>query len=913
MEGEDGVESAARPPRGAEEPMELLLPDADAALVRHAERLADCLRLLALDGRARQAGAVAVDPARARVELEAREARGRVRDLSDLVRAHLAAHLAGATFLDLGPVPADPEGAWERVLEARAELGARTVLPDPGESALRVAQRLLGLLEGLLQRTDPRAARAAAELWRIWLARAEGSPQEGEERALAALETKSPRSPAAERAPLVAAVAACRLDRAAVREADLWLAEHCGLARGSGELSRLWLWTRLLLGDEAGARRLLPGACAARGPLPQALVELRAACPAWSPLLAGRAPEAGLATHALARGAPGDAQDPRCLRRALGAAVLAVVAFEPGAGASVRGLELAPGLRARARAWLERHEGAHTLPGEPEHRLLLEAQPVVQHRQPGRELRGALGEIGSRALCLIPILDAGGDVVGWVHLECEHHLLPPRQHLARLAEVLRPRLAEPSASRSGPRGGGSIAAEPPPAGSGAPWARGAPERPLSGRVFEGLARALDMKTRERRWWGFELLEGRPHLVAEGGEGLGGVLDGARGGGGRALRRALASSGVVGFEEPDPDLALCAGAGSGVVVPLLVRGRCVGLFAVESRRRRDLGAGERGRIRAAAEGLALALALAQVRAWHQERYGFDLCIDTSLPGLRAAGERAVAAGRSGQPALIVGPQGAGKLVLARWLHFEGAGAEAPLGVVPLGREEPAELERHLELHRAGSVLLEPLEQASPALQAALLARLERGARGAARLLVLAGAAPRELAARGLVRADLAARLERLTLFVPPLADRREELIGLARFLCERFAREEGTRPPRLDGSALALLWRQPWPGNVRQLESWIFELCLLHPDAEVGAVQVLEAARRLRQPVLGKLHSRHPRRRDLVAALRSALTKTGRVNKTRAAQLLGWDPDTLVARLREARLGPEALEAEPWGW
>ena len=73
-------------------------------------------------------------------------------------------------------------------------------------------------------------------------------------------------------------------------------------------------------------------------------------------------------------------------------------------------------------------------PAEPEHRLLLTARTVKLRSLDGRPPRGSLGE-GARALALVPILDQLGEVSGWVHLECEHLLLPSTARLAALAAV----------------------------------------------------------------------------------------------------------------------------------------------------------------------------------------------------------------------------------------------------------------------------------------------------------------------------------------------------------------------------------------------------------------------------------------------------------------------------------------------
>jgi DNA-binding NtrC family response regulator len=65
-------------------------------------------------------------------------------------------------------------------------------------------------------------------------------------------------------------------------------------------------------------------------------------------------------------------------------------------------------------------------------------------------------------------------------------------------------------------------------------------------------------------------------------------------------------------------------------------------------------------------------------------------------------------------------------------------------------------------------------------------------------------------------------------------------------------------------------------------------------------------------LLEKLASRRPRRRDLVQALLTTLKHSGGLNKRRAALYLGWDPDTLVARMKEAHIdGEELVPASGW--
>jgi DNA-binding NtrC family response regulator len=161
--------------------------------------------------------------------------------------------------------------------------------------------------------------------------------------------------------------------------------------------------------------------------------------------------------------------------------------------------------------------------------------------------------------------------------------------------------------------------------------------------------------------------------------------------------------------------------------------------------------------------------------------------------------------------------------------------------------------------------------------------------------------------GRLRPDLAARLDRLTLIVPALHERREEIPALVVAMAARFAAEEDCAPPRFADETHALLWRQPWDENLRGLENVVYKLVLMHSGEEVAPEHVSALRRRFGLELVRKLPSRHPDRRDIVAALRVTRMGGGRVNKTRAALYLGWDPDTLVARM-----GSEGVDEEQLG-
>jgi len=495
-------------------------------------------------------------------------------------------------------------------------------------------------------------------------------------------------------------------------------------------------------------------------------------------------------------------------------------------------------------------------------------------------------------------------------MEFEHLLVPAHERLLDLGRAA----AGPLLSRS-------VAAEP--RGSGVAAVVHVEHDALDrddpvAEAFHDLVGELGTKLRYRRWWGLVPEAGRMVCVAEGGEGLGG---GGSAGGGRALARAQAAGGVVRFDEPDERLSLHAGANSGLVLPALLRGRVTGLLALESERRRDFRERDVERLAGQVARRGLALRLALLRRWHTARHGHDLCLPLSGPGFANFAERLVVVGRTATPVVLSGESGSGRRTLARWLHFESAGDAAPGPLLPY---VPG---AGLEAGGSTSWLVTGLERLDAREQAELLAWLDQSSPRHPRSAASRGSGSRGLGPRllatvtgslaaavqsGSLDPELARLLGRVEFLVPPLADRREELPARVLGLLARFGAEEGLVPPALDDTALALLWRQAWPGNLGELENAVYKLVLARPAAELGATEVEGVLGAFGVELRRRLPSRHPRRVDLLAALATTRRDSGRLNKTRAALYLGWDPDTLVSRMGEQGVDEQSLD-EPRGW
>jgi NtrC-family two-component system response regulator AlgB len=244
-------------------------------------------------------------------------------------------------------------------------------------------------------------------------------------------------------------------------------------------------------------------------------------------------------------------------------------------------------------------------------------------------------------------------------------------------------------------------------------------------------------------------------------------------------------------------------------------------------------------------------------WREAAPEVDL--DTASPTMRGVLELAMRAAHSDATVLLRGENGAGKGVLARLLHAQSARAEGPFVVVncPTLSEEllASELFGHargaftgavrdqagrVEAAQGGTLFLDEIGEMSPGLQAKLLRFLqdkqfERVGETKTRqadVRVLA-ATNRDLEAdvkTGRFREDLLYRLNVIELRLPPLRERRENILRLAYGFLQFFARTTGRLPLEFSRAAGSVLLSYPWPGNVRELRNAIERAVILGVDA-----------------------------------------------------------------------------------
>ncbi|MEO8444678.1 MAG: sigma-54 dependent transcriptional regulator [Gammaproteobacteria bacterium] len=227
-----------------------------------------------------------------------------------------------------------------------------------------------------------------------------------------------------------------------------------------------------------------------------------------------------------------------------------------------------------------------------------------------------------------------------------------------------------------------------------------------------------------------------------------------------------------------------------------------------------------------------------------------------PAMKALREQAASVARRHEPVLIVGEAGAGRTVLAHYVHDLMGHGERPF-VTLVGAAIPEENAAALlfgsvvqgepqqgafEQAAGGTLFLRELQDFCPGAQRLIAGALEQGSYtrvGESKpvpleLRVMASFAPE---GAGGVRPDLIAALAVLELRVPPLRDRHEDVPELLRYAVDRFVDEEGLAFRRFGLSAQNRLRHYPWPGNVRELTNLVRRLLVAGGAEEIALAEL----------------------------------------------------------------------------
>lgn len=218
-------------------------------------------------------------------------------------------------------------------------------------------------------------------------------------------------------------------------------------------------------------------------------------------------------------------------------------------------------------------------------------------------------------------------------------------------------------------------------------------------------------------------------------------------------------------------------------------------------------------------------------------------------------------------LIYGESGTGKELVARAIHDSSPRRNRPFIAVDCGALTETLLESELFGHvkgsftgaiqnkkglfeeaEGGTLFLDEIADTSLAFQSKLLRVLQEGeirpvggARSVkinVRVVAATNKPLKEAIARKTFREDLYYRLAVMPIMISPVRERPDDILLLARYFVEKYARQSGKGPMRLSDESVKLLLKHPWRGNVRELENVIERAVLVSVGPEIGTAALL---------------------------------------------------------------------------
>lgn len=286
-------------------------------------------------------------------------------------------------------------------------------------------------------------------------------------------------------------------------------------------------------------------------------------------------------------------------------------------------------------------------------------------------------------------------------------------------------------------------------------------------------------------------------------------------------------------------------------------------------------------------------------------------------------------------LLVGESGTGKELAAEAVHLASARHKKPFMAVNCGAISPNLIESELFGHEKGSftgadrqhkgyferahggtLFLDEVTEMPMELQVRLLRVLETGTfmrvgsqeelAADVRVIAATNRNPEEAVSRGALREDLYHRLSVFPIQLPPLRERDDDVLLLARHFLDHFNAEQGTSK-QFSPAALKAMQEYRWPGNIRELRNYVYRSYILADDIIDGELhgfelqpKALASRAEISVPIGVPLADAN---KQLILA---TLKQCGGVKKT-AAEMLGISLKTLYNRLEEYGATAEATD------
>lgn len=401
-----------------------------------------------------------------------------------------------------------------------------------------------------------------------------------------------------------------------------------------------------------------------------------------------------------------------------------------------------------------------------------------------------------------------------------------------------------------------------------------------------------------------------------------------------------------------ELASKAGAGeelcarSVLCVPMMISGEALGAIYLETGA--PDGPFDEAHLQVmTAVGSIAALALENLRHWERlseenQALRAEVNLEYNMVGISAPMKevfelvRRVAA--TDATVLVEGESGTGKELVARAIHRNSKRAESPFVAINcaaiaenlleselFGHEKgaftgaAAQKKGRIEMAEGGTLFLDEVSELAPELQAKLLRVLQErefervgGTRAIpldTRLIAATNKKLSQAIESGEFRKDLYYRLNVVTLTMPALRDRTEDIPQLAEHFLSKVSRKCKTRIKLLSEEAKACLIRYDWPGNVRELENAIERAVVLGSGAVVLPEDLPETILEAGAPLDGaaKYHRsvKESKRQMIVHALQQA-----NGSYLEAAKTLGIHPNSLLRLMRNLNVKASMKAGQP---
>jgi DNA-binding NtrC family response regulator len=307
------------------------------------------------------------------------------------------------------------------------------------------------------------------------------------------------------------------------------------------------------------------------------------------------------------------------------------------------------------------------------------------------------------------------------------------------------------------------------------------------------------------------------------------------------------------------------------------------------------------------------------------------IVTQDPGMLAVLDTARDVTQTDCNILITGESGTGKELMARYIHRHsrrsgaiflaincGAFTEELLTSELFGHEKgaftgaSAQKKGLIEMARGGTLFLDEITEMSPAMQVRLLRVIQEK-----EFIRVGGTEPvhvdvrfvaatnrdiREAIESGDFRKDLYYRLNVVTLSLPPLAQRRDDIPMLAHFFLKKHSERMGKKIEAISEEVMQLLSGYAFPGNIRELENIIERGVALAKGDVLEAAHLPEDLKRLSLQVFRREAGKIPTLDDQEKAYIQWVLKEVDGNRSRAAAILGIDRVSLWRKLKRYRIG-----------